>query len=224
MESKSTTIYLIIIMLIALILRAFHLNFDGLWNDEIYTAYTASPKLSFGDVYHFTIHDIHPPLHHFINKIWCMIIGHNDLSIRVLNMVFGFFAVLSVYHLTKLIFTKRTAFYAALLAAVNFYLIKYSQEVRPYSMLILLTNFSFYYFVLLVRDGYQKVRAIRYVVITTFMLYTHYFALFLVGGQFIAFLFLIDWSEFRDKWKKYLITFTLPNLLFLFWIPIIIRG
>ncbi|GAB5400723.1 MAG: hypothetical protein Aureis2KO_23080 [Aureisphaera sp.] len=139
-------------------------------------------------------------------------------------MITGFIAVISIYHVTRLLFNKRTALFALFFAAVNFYLIRYSQEVRSYSLLILLANYSFYFFTQIVREGFRKKRARNYIIVTTFMLYTHYFSLFVIGAQFFAFLFLVDWSEIRKNLKSYLITFALPNLLFLFWVPNILDG
>lgn len=215
---------LIIILIIAFILRAFHLNYDGLWNDEIYTAYTSNPELSISKIIHILSQDIHPPLHNFLNYFWAMLFGYNDVSLRILNMLFGFFAAVSVYHIARELFNKKVALYALCFAAINFYLIRYSQEVRAYSLLIILTNYSFYFFVKLTRDGFSKNNAIKYVLVTTAMVYTHYFALFVVGAQFFAFILLKDWKAIVKNLKAYLITFSLPLLLFLIWVPKIINN
>ncbi|MDT0555563.1 hypothetical protein [Patiriisocius hiemis] len=46
--------YLIYIgLLIAFLLRAFNLNYQGLWNDELYTAVTSHPRLSIIEVIDF---------------------------------------------------------------------------------------------------------------------------------------------------------------------------
>ncbi|MBX2828732.1 MAG: glycosyltransferase family 39 protein [Flavobacteriaceae bacterium] len=215
---------LLLILVVAFVLRVFHLNYDGLWNDEIYTAYTSDPELSLLKIIDFLGKDIHPPFHNLLGNIWCRIFGFNDLSLRSFSMVTGLFAVLSVYHITKLFFNKKVALYATLLAAVNFYLIRYSQEVRSYAFLILITNYSFYFFTLIVREGLSKKNSLYYVIITTLLLYTHYFSLFIIGAQFFAFLFLVDWKTIKKDFKGYALTFGLPNALFLFWLPNILDG
>jgi len=215
---------LFVILVVVFILRAYHLNYDGLWNDELYTAYTSNPELSIGKITHILSFDIHPPLHNFICYFWAMLFGYNDVSLRILNMLFGFFAAVSVYHIARELFSKKVALYALCFAAVNFYLVRYSQEVRAYSLLILLSNYSFYFFVKLTRDGFSKNNAIKYILVTTAMVYTHYFALFVVGAQFFAFILLKDWKDIIKNLKVYLITFAMPLLLFLIWVPKIINN
>ena len=212
-------------LLIALLLRLFNLNYEGLWNDELFTADMASPYRSFVEMVYFVMQfDIHPPLHNVLSKAWSHLFSYNDTSLRVFNILIGVWGVKSVYDLAKYLFGNRTAWYALGFAVINYYLIRYSQEVRAYGLLFLLTNYSFYYFLRLIREEFKIKNAMGYIAVTTMMLYTHYFALFAIGVQFIVFLFSMDWSVFRKKAVKYLFTFAIPCLLFLFWVPVLIDG
>ena len=214
--------FIYIVLIIALILRLYNLNYAGLWNDELFTAFTANPNNSIKAVIHFLKYDIHPPLHNIICNLWSKVFSFNDTSLRVLNILIGVWGVLSVYHLAKLLFNKKVAFYAIALAALNYYLIRYSQEVRPYGLLILLSNYSFLYFVKLVKEEFTFKNSIWYVVVTTSLLYTHYFAVFVIAGQFVTFFFIMDWSKFKQAILKYSVTFALPGLLFAIWLPTIL--
>lgn len=217
--------FVIFALLIALLLRLFNLNYEGLWNDELFTADMAAPHRSFVDMLLFVQKfDIHPPLHNVLSKIWSHLFSYNDTSLRVFNILIGVWGVKSVYDLAKYLFTNRTAWYALGFAVINYYLIRYSQEVRSYALLFLLTNYSFYYFLKLIREEFRWTNAIGYVAITTSMLYTHYFALFAIGVQFVAFLSFMDWSEFKKKTLRYVLTFAVPCLLFLFWLPVLLNG
>ena len=221
---KVKTKYYVYAMLgIALLLRLFNLNFAGLWNDELFTASSAHPRMSIIEVINFLKMDIHPPLHNILCNIWSKLFSYNDTSLRVLNILIGVFGVYSVYVLAKLLFNKKIGLYAMVFAVLNSYLIMYSQEVRSYGLLFLLANYSFYFFIKLIRNGFTVKNAGWYILVTTAMLYTHYFALFVIASQFFCFLLLIDWRYFKKKAYKYIITFALPNLLFLFWLPIILK-
>ncbi len=210
-------------LLVAFLFRMFNFNYEGLWNDELFTVSSAHPNLSIIEVINYLKKDIHPPLHNILCNIWIKIFDYNDKSFRLLNILFGVVGVYSVYALAKLLFNKRVGLYAMVFAVLNRYLIMYSQEVRSYGLLFLLANFSFYFFIKLIRDGFNFKNASWYIVVTTAMLYTHYFALFVIASQFFCFLFLIDWKAFKKRALKYIVTFLLPNLLFLFWVPIIFK-
>jgi uncharacterized membrane protein len=214
--------YLYFILLLALLLRLFHLNYEGLWNDELFTAYTANPRNSFGEIVRAVKFDVHPPLHNILSNYWSKIFSYNDTSLRMFNVLLGVWGVVSIYHLARLLFNKKVALYAILLATVNYFLIRYSQEVRPYGLLFLLSNYSFYFFIKLIKGEFTTKNSISYVLITTGLLYTHYFGMFVIAGQFVASFVVMNRAVIRKKFWKYLITFTGPLLLFSFWVPVLI--
>jgi len=214
-----TKYYVYTALLVALALRLFNLNYEGLWNDELFTAYTANPRNSLGKIIHMVKFEIHPPLHNILLGYWCKIFSYSDTSLRVFNILLGVWGVGSIYHLGKILFNKKVALYAVLLATVNYFLIRYSQEVRAYSLLFLLTNYSFYFFIKLIRGEISLRNSISYVLITAALLYTHYFGAFVITGQFVASFVIINWTMIKRKFWKYLITFLSPLLLFLFWLP-----
>jgi len=213
--------YLYLAFIGALVLRLFNLNYEGLWNDELFTADTANPANSISHIIFLLKLDIHPPLHNILSYFWSHIFSYSDTSLRVFNVVIGLGGLLSLYHLGKLLFNKKVALYAVLLATVNFFLIRYSQEVRAYGLLFLLSNYSFYFFVKLLRGEMNTKNSIAYVLITTALLYTHYFGMFVMASQFAASFVIINWTIVKRQFWKYLITFVGPILLFSFWFPIL---
>jgi uncharacterized membrane protein len=217
-ESK---FYVYLVLLVALVLRLFHLNYEGLWNDELFTAYTANPKNSFGEIVRAVKYDIHPPLHNILSNYWSKIISYNDTSLRVFNVLLGIWGIVSIHHLAKLLFNKKVALYAILLATVNYFLILHSQEVRAYGLLFLLSNYSFYFFIKLIRGEFTIKNSISYILITAGLLYTHYFGMFVIAGQFVASFVIMNWTVIKRQFWKYLITFVAPLLLFSFWIPVL---
>lgn len=213
--------YIYLTLLVALVLRLFHLNYEGLWNDELFTADTANPRNSLGEIIRMVKLDIHPPLHNILSSYWGKIFSYNDTSLRVFNVLIGIWGVVSIYHLAKLLFNKKVALYAILLATVNYFLIRHSQEVRPYGLLFLLSNYSFYFFIKLIKGEFTAKNSISYVLITAGLLYTHYFGMFIIAGQFVASFVIMNWTAIKRQFWKYLITFVGPLLLFLFWVPIL---
>lgn len=205
------------LLFIALIFRLFNLNYEGLWNDEIINALNSSPGHSFGDIIAILKWDYHPPLHFLLSHYWSILFSYNDTSLRLLNVLIGVWAVFSVYKLAKVSFNEKVAFYAICLAVLNCYMIQYSQEVRSYGLLILLSNYSFIYFFKLMKEEFDLKNSIWYVITTTALVYTHFYGFLIVSAQFVAFLFVMNWKWFFKYLYKYIITFALPSLLFLFW-------
>lgn len=224
MLTNIKTRYIILFgLLVAFVLRVFNLNYEGLWNDELLTAVTSHPSYSVVDIVNIMKGDVHPPLHTVLTNLWGKLFMHNDTTIRLINVFFGVWGVYAGYLLAKELFNKKVALYAFGLLILNSFLIRYSQEARSYAQLSLFANFSFLYFVRLIKYDYERKNAIYYVLTTTAMLYTHYFALFVIASQFCAFFFFVNWENFRKKLLYYIITFALPNVLFLYWIQFILK-
>ncbi|HPF10763.1 MAG TPA: glycosyltransferase family 39 protein [Flavobacteriaceae bacterium] len=215
--------YLILLLLAALALRLYNLNYEGLWNDELFTADTANPSRSLGKVIDIMKFDVHPPLHNLLSNLWCRIFSFNDTSLRIFSVLWGLLAAFSLFQLAKLLFNKKVALYTLLLVVVNSYLIRYSQEVRSYSFFMALSNYSFFYFVKLMRGVPSKKTLIGYIGFTTALLYTHYYALFVYAGQGVMLLLLLPWKALKTHFKQYALSFAVPILLFSAWIPILIK-
>ena len=200
MLTNIKTKYIILLgLLVAFVLRVFNLNYEGLWNDELLTAVTSHPSLSVIDIVNIMKGDVHPPLHTVLTNLWGKLFIHNDTTIRLINVFFGVWGVYAGYLLAKELFNKKVALYAFGLLILNSFLIRYSQEARSYAQLSLFANFSFLYFVRLIKYDYERKNAIYYVLTTTAMLYTHYFALFVIASKFVAFFFFVNWENFRKK-------------------------
>jgi uncharacterized membrane protein len=211
--------YVFFVLFVALVLRLFNINYEGLWNDELFTADTANPRNSLGEIVRAVKYDVHPPLHNLLSSYWSKIFSYNDTSLRVFNVLLGIWGIISIHHLARLLFNKKVALYAILLATVNYYLIRHSQEVRAYGLLFLLSNYSFYFFIKLIKGDFTFKNSISYVLITAGLLYTHYFGMFVIAGQFVASFVIMNREVIKRQFWKYLITFLAPLLLFSFWVP-----
>lgn len=208
---------------VAFLLRLFNLNYEGLWNDELFTAYSANPQKSFAWTIEIVAGDVHPPLHNILSKKWAENFGYNDTSLRMLNVILGVIAVLSVYHVAKLLISKRVAIIALWLAVFNSFLIEYSQEVRAYIMLFVLANYSYYFFIKFLKSPKDNKNLIYSILITAAALYTHYFTLFLIVSQGVALLFLMDYGKFKKLFWRYILLFVGPLVLFIPWAPYFFR-
>ena len=86
------------------------------------------------------------PLHPLFLQAWLRVFGPTDLAGRSFSALCGLAAVAVIYLLGRFAFDERTGRWAAWLAAVCPPLVYYSQEVRMYAWLVLLTCVSWLVF------------------------------------------------------------------------------
>lgn len=188
-----------LLVLLGLALRVARLDFQPLWWDEGYSAWFATHAIP--DMVRLTAEDIHPPLYYALLHLWTRIMGPGPVSLRLLSVVIGVATIPVIFIAARRILGgRRPALLAAFLLAINPLHVYYSQEVRMYGLVALLSagvlwaawsllegketrfsaNASF-------RDGIGMektwfLRGLPYVLFTTLALYTQYYAIFLPLG------------------------------------------
>jgi hypothetical protein len=131
-----------LILLLAAALRLFRIGNQSLWADEGNSVALAARSLR--EISAAAAADIHPPLYYWLLSLWTRIFGTSEIAVRSLSAVWGVVLVWLVYQIGSRLFDKRTGTVAALLAAVNPFLIYYSQEARMYAQLAALAALLFY--------------------------------------------------------------------------------
>ncbi len=131
---------LLLILAGAAFLRFYRLDASSLWSDEGNT--WALLGRSYADIAASAAADIHPPGYYWLAKLWTGPVGRDAWGMRSLSAVAGVLVVYVVYriglHLARSAAQRHTvALVAALVAAVNPFLVYYSQEARMYMLLTL---------------------------------------------------------------------------------------
>ncbi|GAB4516747.1 MAG: glycosyltransferase family 39 protein [Anaerolineae bacterium] len=122
-----------LIAAIALGLRLWRLTYHSFWFDEAVSAYWASRPA--GEIVRVGLGltlDKHPPVYYLLLRIWRLLLGDGDAALRSLGAIMGTLAVFPVYGLASRWGGRRAGFVAAVLVAINPFLIWYSQEVRMF--------------------------------------------------------------------------------------------
>jgi len=179
------------VMALAVLLRFFALGKDSLWFDEVLSANISHGGLAAVFQASTTLDgmNFHPPLYHLILHFWMLVFGQSDPALRSLSAIFGTLSVLLVYKVGTELFDRKTGLVAALLLAVSPFAIYYSQEVRPYSLFMLLTLTSFLFFIRMLRpDRRHKADSLGYCTVNVLLLCTHAYGLFVIGSQVLYFL------------------------------------
>ena len=211
-------------LLVAAFLRLKGLTFQSMWLDEISTLWYCSPGRSFSVIFDYCMNgEVNPPFFYFLLWIWQKAFGSSELAVRLLPAIAGVLGVAALYLLGRELFSKRAGICAALLAAVMPFLIYYSQEVRAYSLMLLLCTLSYLFLIrILKRRRWQDAAA--YAAFTAMMLYTHYYGLCVMAAQllFIAIWFLSRKdAESRSSLGYVLLPLLSVALACVPWLPVI---
>ncbi len=223
---------LLLILLLAAVLRFYRLDGQSFWADEGNSVVLA--QKSTGDILEAAAADIHPPAYYLLLKVWGKVFGLDEKGARSLSAALGVLVVLGAYLAGAMMKNKRTGLLAAMLAAMNPFLIYYSQEARMYQLLALAGVFSVWAFLHWVADAPQSGKwppiaaSLVYGFFAILGLYTHYaFPIHWVTLNFVFLIWLVvlkadvKWKALHLAYWGVLQGFVL--LAFLPWLPIALR-
>lgn len=124
----------VLVLLVAVALRAATAGSQSLWYDETFTAQIVDGPI--GDLLG-TVRDTEttPPFTYLLGWVWAQVAGTSDFALRVPAIVFGSIAALIALRATRELATRSAALGAGLLLAVNPFAVWYGQEARAYALL-----------------------------------------------------------------------------------------
>lgn len=170
---------LVAILAVATSLRAIGVFRWSLWLDEIYSASLRSQQPLRELLY--LPYDPHPPLYFLLVRLWTTLWDTGPVAVRSLSVLFSVAAVGGMFVLGRELYDERTGLVAAALFAVSPTQIHFGRNARMYSLFVLATIASMYYFLRL-RERSRR-SSLLYVLSTVALLYTHVYGVFVVAGQ-----------------------------------------
>lgn len=184
---------------------------QSLWRDEAMSFFIAEKPLN--EIFLLVTKDTQGPFYYFILHYWMLLFGNSEAMIRSLSVVFhislGILILFFVHHLTR---SKIASVFTSLFVLFNPFLLSYSFEARPYSLLAFLTTLALYLFF--------KHKIVLSSLVFSLTIFTHNFALFSIFGFALYWLFsnrLKLFSFERNFVQKTGKTFLLPAISILFW-------
>ncbi len=135
---------LVFVLLLAAWLRFYRIEYQSYWNDEGNSRVLAERSVAV--IVRSAAADIHPPGYYLALKVWRGLVGESEFGLRSFSTLAGLVLVALLYRLGREYFDATAAVAAALLGAVNPFLIYYAQEARMYALLATLSAASFLLF------------------------------------------------------------------------------
>ena len=178
---------IVLILIFGFALRLIALN-QSLWLDEAITANVIRNYSFVQIIAHFSLTDFHPPLHYEILKLWSLVFGFSEISLRFPSVLASLFTGIFVFFIGKKLKNDTIGFWATLLYLVNPLAIYYSQEARMYSLVTLFLTASLYFFLCLIHKSYfinHLSTSVLFNLFSFLALCTHYGAIFYLASLFL---------------------------------------
>lgn len=205
------------ILVLAAILRIYHLTYKSISIDEAIGSFYAMEP--FHRVFLLTINDVHPPLFYLVHHLWIGIFGMSESALRSISVVFGLLSIVILFKLGSLVFNKSVGLLAAFMLSISPWHIWLSQNARSNTMLLFLVLISTFAFYKILQE-YRKKWMIVYVIVTIISIYTHYFAFMIWIAQNL-YVLLSPYARriFSKNWWSAQIVIMLSYFM---WLPLLI--
>jgi len=192
-EKKTWLVVSVVAIALFILLRYDGLCDHCLWFDEIYSSHAASMKLS--EMFPFIARDlVHPPLFYVLLNLWTSLFGDSLTALRAFPFTISLISLAPAYLLLKQLKVGPIGIATGLVfIAANGILIKYSQEVRMYSLVVGLSFASTFLFQRFFRMG-KGIVALT--VVNVLLLTTHYFGFVLIVSQILA---VLVWQRIKMR-------------------------
>ena len=204
-----------LLALVALAVRAIGLN-GGLWLDEI-NGILAWMRPDLTEILTVYKGDGQHPMYALLGHLSIVLFGESAWSVRLPAALFGAACVPALYLLGRAAGSRREALFAALLLAVSYHHVWFSQNARGYTMLTFFVLLATY-FLLRALEGDGRRWYIAYGIAIALGAYTHITVVFPAFAHFLIAL----WASWRADRRGPVIGFAIAaGLTLLLYAPIL---
>ena len=222
-ESRPASPEIIVLTLIAVVIGVVtrFVTASSLWLDEALSVNIASLPLS--EIPKALERDGHPPLFYVLLHFWTDLFGTGDVAVRAMSGLFGLLALPLIWVIGRRRGGPLLAWLALAVFAIEPFAVRYSDEARMYSLVMLLVLCGY----VLLDDVLRRDRATwwRYLLLAVdaaALLYTHYWSMWLLTAVGIVLVWTAWRSDDRDRRRVVIITLValaIGAVLFVPWLP-----
>ncbi|MBF0594291.1 MAG: glycosyltransferase family 39 protein [Candidatus Omnitrophica bacterium] len=195
-DNKWSGLVLLGIVFLGAVLRLWGLDFQSLWNDEL-SSMSVGASGSFGSILNLLAKDPTNPPGYYVFLYFVEKFGDSEFILRLPSAICGTLSIGMIYVLGCRLYSWREGLISSALLSFLQCPIYFSQEARPYAILLLLSLVSFnLLFTIFEEVGSNKDASIRvcvaYVLVSVLSCYMHYYGAFIVflqGVMMIALLY-----------------------------------
>ncbi|MEH2408459.1 glycosyltransferase family 39 protein [Nostoc sp.] len=138
-----------LIIIISIFLRFCLLQNQSLWFDEGWSL-ALSDDTTFQEnlfqIVNREAGDKYQPLYYLVLFYWRSAFGDSEFAIRSLSALLGVGSVIAIFFTSLRIYGKTHALWSSMILAVSSFSVFYSQDARPYALLIFIASLQIYFF------------------------------------------------------------------------------
>jgi len=203
-------------------LRLYGIDKESFWLDEMASVRISASPLPGPFITQLRSDDpYHPPLYFLILRGWRALVGDGEAKLRLLSALFGVLTLPIIYIVGASLFDRRAGLIAALLLALSAENIAMAQEARCYTLLVLLTALSCYFFFRWTMKG-SRSAGLFYAVTSVAALYTSYLFVLILASQFLF--YVLTLRSARVRFVVIVATCVAIALLFAPWVWALAQG
>lgn len=146
---------------------------SGLSYDELVSFKQASQSNVLSTILYTLQTDVHLPFYQVLLHFWCKIFSFSDLALRAFSAFCGILSVCTAFLIGKELKNSSAKILCPTLFAINSFFIYYSQEVRMYSLIILLATLSVLLFLKIKNNNHNKWNYIGLVATSFALIHTY---------------------------------------------------
>ena len=215
---KYEILFVTLVILFGLVLRGYNINFNDFWSDEMASFYLSNPNLNFQETIKLIFESNMMVSYEITLKFFHKIFGYNFEYSRYLTL---FFSIVSIFYFYKLIRNNKNYYSAILgivLLSINIYHIRYSIELRSYTLtfLLVIILLNLVFFQGKIREFKNFSYHLLIFIVSFLMLFSHAFSIIVIIS--INFYIILLWIIKKNIKKNNIFLFlstSLSSLLFI---------
>ncbi len=127
--------WMLLVVVVGAALRFFGISRQSMWYDELFTVFASMQSVP--KIIETSSTDTSPPLFYLVESAVMQVFGKSEFAMRLVPALAGVLTIWVIYLVGKKLFNAKAAFWAATLFAVSYMPLRYAQEARAYSFLML---------------------------------------------------------------------------------------
>ncbi len=218
-KKNNILIFSIFFILIGVFLRLYQLNLESYWLDEMISYWVADPNISLSDTLTRRNQiEQTPVLFDLLLKEYLKFFSYEPEFGRHVPAFFGILSIPLLGFLSYQISKTNSFLLTIFLSSINVYLISYSQEVRPYSLIFLLSIINLIFYYKIIAENLSIFKKIIYfnifIIFSVLTLSSHPFTFIILFSQILnsAYFYLFF------KRKNYLFFFSVPFIFLIYFL------
>jgi len=213
------------VLSVGFLLRLWATTATGVWRDEgLFLFVVRMPTC--GQMLEFLRwQESHPPLFYLFMRGWLRIFGDSTEAAIAVPLLCGTSLILVIYFVGARMFSPRAGMLASVLYAFSPIAVRYSAQIRPYSLLTVLSLLAVYFLWRGLRQGPPRFW-IGYTLVTAASMLIHSWAWLLFGAHgVVALAFVLFQDQALKRWlvRRLVLSATGVVLLYSPWLPALLH-